>query len=78
MATKKTGMAAGAAPIVEGEVIEVLQGVGLAHVRGSDGLVYGLRRHTPGIDWDTVREGQRVRCWVTLKFRRVLHADVLS
>ena len=78
MATKKTGPAAGSSSVVEGQVVEILQDLGLAHVLGSDGLVYGLRRHTPGIDWGTVREGQRVRCRVTATFHRVLHADVLA
>jgi hypothetical protein len=63
---------------VEGEVIEVLNGLGLAHMRGSNGLVYGLRPHTPGIDWDELREGQRFRCRVTRTFHRVLQADVLT
>ena len=53
---------ANAAFIVEGEVIEVLPVLGLAHMRGSDGLVYGLRPHTPGVDWGELREGQRFRC----------------
>ena len=35
-------------------------------MRGSDGLVYGLRPKTPGVDWGALQEGQRFRCLVTL------------
>ena len=78
MAPKKAETAAGSLFFVEGEVVEVLKDWGLAHVLGSDGLLYGLRPRTPGVQWDAVRKGQRVRCEVTGKFHRVLHADVLA
>ena len=68
---------ANARSVVEGEVIEVLRGMGLAHMRGSDGLVYGLRPRTPGIKWTELREGQRFRCLVAKKLHRVLQADAL-
>jgi hypothetical protein len=48
-------------------------------MRGIDGLVYGPRaRKPPVIDWGGLREGQRFRCQVTVKFHRVLRADVLA
>lgn len=76
MATKKTGPAPGS--FVTGEVVEVLPGLGLAHVRGTDGLVYGINRRTPGIAFDALRTGQRVRCQVTGVLHRVLHAQLCS
>ena len=69
---------ANAPSVVEGEVIEVLPGLGLAHVRGVDGRVYGLNRKTPGIAFDVLQAGQRVQCLVTAKFHRVLEAAVVS
>jgi hypothetical protein len=63
---------------VEGEVFEVLDGYGLAHVRTSDSSIYALNRQTPGVLFENLQAGQRVRMNVTLKFRRVLHALLLS
>ena len=63
--------------VVEGEIVEVLRGLGLAHVRGANGVAYGLNPTTPGIAFEALRAGQRVQCRVTAKFHRVLHAEVL-
>ena len=62
--------------VVEGEVCEVLDGFGLAHVRSLDGSIYGLNRQTLGVGFETLRVGQRVRLDVTSKFARVLHAQL--
>ena len=62
---------------VEGEIVEVLPGMVLAHVRGANGVVYSLNPKTPGISFDALRAGQRVQCRVTVRFHRVLHAQVL-
>lgn len=64
--------------MVEGEVLDVLDGYGLAHVRAADGSTYGLTRQTPGIQFADVREGQHVRVEVTRKFNRVTHAQLLG
>lgn len=63
---------------VEGEVFEVLEGVGLAHVRTASGHVLGLNRNTIGIEFSKLRKGVRVRCKFTLKFHRVLHAELIA
>lgn len=63
---------------VEGEVLEVLPEFGLAHVRGSDGHVYGLTAETPGIPFDQLHSGARVHMTVTTRFRRVLHARLIE
>lgn len=63
---------------IEGKVFEVLPRFGLAHLRTEDGRVYGLNRSTPGIRFDELHEGSRVRCTVTRKFSRVLTATVLG
>ena len=62
---------------VEGEVSEVLDGFGLAHVRTSDSSLYVLNRQTPGVLFANLQVGQRVRMNVTLKFNRVLYAQLL-
>jgi len=64
--------------VVEGEVCEVLVGCGLAHVRSSDGSIYGLNRQTPGVPFGMLHVGQRVRIDVTSKFARVLHAQLIG
>ena len=69
---------ANASSIVEGEVVEVLPGFGLAHVRAADGRVLGVTRQTPGVIFDQLRPGQQLRCRVTEQFHRVLCADVLT
>ena len=76
--SKEHGLPLGAPGFtVEGEIVEVLPGMGLAHVRGANGVDYGLNRKTPGIAFDALHAGQRVRCRVTVEFHRVLHAQVL-
>jgi len=64
--------------VVEGEVCEVLDGYGLAHVRGSDGSIYGLHRQTPGVQFGMLHVGRRVRIDVASKFSRVLHAQLIG
>jgi len=61
---------------VDGEVLEVLADLGLAHVRTTDGSTFGLNRETPGLRFEELREGQRVRVQVAAKFGRVLHAEL--
>ena len=64
--------------VVEGEVCEVLEGFGLAHVRTSNGRIYGLNRSTAGIEFSTLREGVRVRCRVSEKFNRVEYVELVG
>lgn len=64
--------------MVEGVVLEVLAGYGLAHLRAADGSTYGLTQGTPGIHFASVCEGQRVRAEVTREFGRVVHATLLG
>ena len=61
----------------EGEIVEVLTGFGLAHVLSQDGMCYVVNRKTVGINFEALRIGMRVRCIVTEKFSRVLHASVV-
>ena len=62
----------------DAEVFEVLPGVGLAHVRSAQGEVYGISRQTPGVRFDLLQVGQRVRCEVTPVFGRVLRASLVE
>ena len=63
---------------VEGVVLEVLGGYGLAHVRAKNGSVYGLNRLTAGVEFASLNEGQLVRMEIADKFGRVLRAEVLD
>jgi len=62
---------------VDGEVFEVLEHIGLAHVRTADGRICGVNRQTEGIQFSKLRDGVRVRCQVTRRFNRVLHAELI-
>lgn len=63
---------------MDGEVVEVLSGYGLAHVRAPDGTLYGLNGETPGICFTDLRVGQHVRVEVASRFGRVLHAQIIE
>lgn len=63
---------------IEGEILEVLPGYGLAHVQTAGGQVYGLNKKTPGIDFTELHVGQQVRCVVAPTFNRVLHARLIG
>jgi hypothetical protein len=66
------------ANVVEGEVSEVLEGFGLAHVRTADGQIFGLTKSTAGIEFSTLRPGIRVRCTVNQQFNRVVYAELIG
>lgn len=51
--------------VADGEVIEVLPTFGIAHVRVENGVLIGIRRQTPGLSFERIQVGQRVR--VTLE-----------
>lgn len=61
---------------MEGEVVEVFDLAGLAHVVAEGEVVYGVTRRTPGINFDSLRVGQKLRCHVTHD-HRVLHATIV-
>jgi hypothetical protein len=63
---------------IEGVVLEVFPAFGMAHFRTPHGAIYGLNRTTPGVDFDSLREGQHLRCEVTNKFHRVVHATLVG
>ena len=64
--------------IVEGKVVEQIRGMGLVHVRATDGRLLGINRKTPGVVLELLRPGQRLRCRVTDRFHRVLSAEVVG
>lgn len=74
----RVGARTASSHLVVGEVLEVLHGYGLAHVRAQDGATYGLNRETPGVSFTGLREGQWVRMAVAPEFNRVLHAHLLE
>lgn len=61
----------------EGEIVEVLKNLGLAHVLSRDGMCYAVNKQTPGIDFEELRVGMRVCCIIAKRFSRVLYASVV-
>jgi hypothetical protein len=57
--------------VTDAVVIEVLQGLGLAHLNAADGFVLGLTRQTHGALFDQLQVGQWYRCVVEQPFCRV-------
>jgi len=64
--------------VVEVEVLEILDHFKLAHVLTAEGRVYGITPETPGVSYDELRPGQRLRCEVTRRLPRVVLAELLE
>lgn len=47
-------------------------------VRDETGQRFAITRHTQGVDWTKLYEGQQLRCTVMLKLPRVLIAEVID
>ena len=62
---------------VDATVIALIPEYRQAELRAVDGTRFALTEHTPGIALANVREGQHYRCTVTLRFAKVLHAELL-
>ena len=63
---------------IEATVFAVIPEYHQVLVQSSDGHHYAITANTPGIDWTTLHEGQRVECVVTTVLPRVLAAHVLA
>ena len=50
---------------VEATVFAVLLDFRQVRVKTADGYQYAIAENTPGVDWQELREGQRVVCTVT-------------
>ena len=65
--------------IVETTVFAVLEVFNQVRVKTDDGYRYAITAKTPGIDWSTLKEGQRVVCTVTTSLLPiVLHARAID
>ena len=63
---------------VDGVVVEVLSGCGLAHVKTDDGRVFGVSRVVIGQQaFETIYESQLARLRVQRRFARVLSYEAL-
>jgi hypothetical protein len=62
---------------VEAEVFLILQDFKYARAGTADGEQYVFTAHTAGIDFVTLRVGQRFRCTITKDLRRVVRAHLL-
>ena len=63
---------------IDGTVVAVIPDYHQAKVKDSDGHLYAITEHTAGLSAKSLREGQKVRCTVTLRFPRVLSAELLA
>ena len=65
--------------IIETTVFAVLDEFQQVRVRTADGHQYAITAKTPGVDWHTLREGQRIECMVTTSLLPiVLEAHALA
>ena len=63
---------------VDGVVVEVLSGFGLAHVKTNDGRLFGVSRAVIGQQaFETIYESQLARLRVQRRFARVLSYEAL-
>ncbi len=63
---------------VDAAVVAVIPEFHQAKVRDDDGHLYAITLKTGGVDLLSLREGQIVRCVVTVKLPRVLRAEVVA
>jgi hypothetical protein len=63
---------------VETRVVAILPEYHQAQLRSTDGFLYALTERTPGVRLSSLREGQRIRCTVTLRLPRVLRAQIVG
>jgi hypothetical protein len=61
-----------------GIVVDILQGHGLAHVMTDEEKLLGIRRVTPGVDFNELRIGDHVEVEFLQPFSRVLRARIVS
>lgn len=61
-----------------GEVVEVLDGFGLAHLRTADVALFGINRDTQGVDFSAIRTGMRFRIVASTRYNRVVRAEILD
>lgn len=63
---------------VDTTVVAVIPEYHQAELTTADGFRYALTERTPGVRLSSIREGQHFRCIVTVRYPRVLRAELLS
>lgn len=63
---------------VDATVVAVIPEFHQVRVRDGEGHLYAITSRTSGVDLLSLREGQIVRCVVTLKLPRVVRAEVVA
>ena len=63
---------------VDATVVAVIPEFEQAKIRDDEGHRFSITAMTSGVDLLSLREGQIVRCTVTLKLPRVLSAEVVT
>jgi hypothetical protein len=61
-----------------GEVVEVLDGFGLAHIRTADGALFGINLDTQSVDFAAIRTGMRFCIVASARYNRVVRSKILD
>ena len=63
---------------VEGQIIDFSVSYGVAYVKVSNGNIYHIHPHTPGINFEELKKGQTLRLEITTKLTHVLGASIVN
>jgi hypothetical protein len=63
---------------VDATVVALVPEFHQAKIRSGDGHLYAITKMTRGVQLESLREGQHVRCLVTVRLPRVLTAEVIA
>jgi hypothetical protein len=64
--------------IVDTTVVALIPEFHQASVRSPDGHLYAITKRTAGVEYQTLHEGQEVRCTITRRLPRVLAAELIA
>ncbi|MDY0744796.1 hypothetical protein SNE35_09770 [Paucibacter sp. R3-3] len=65
--------------VVEAVVTVIIEEFELVHLEAPGDLTLSIGELTPGVQWQDLRVGQRLRCRIEgVHATRVLHAEVIS
>lgn len=63
---------------IEGRVVDIQIGYNIAYIKVPNGNIYHLKPDTPGIDFQKLKKGQKIRLEVTTMLTRVLSASIIE
>lgn len=63
---------------IDGTVVALVPAYHQAKVKDGEGHLYAITEQTAGLKPQFLRMGQKVRCTVTLRFPRVIRAELVA